>query len=276
MADPSLTAWRLVQQSAEELTEQGAVPFTRGDLIRCVRHEDPRYGANTINPVIQGLTDNLRGGAPGADGGNLLHHVGRGRFELAEGGSVAGPSGPHDACDPRPDDPEPSQGISRKSPTPSANGEPSPLGIGGYEFAYVCTLVPERRRDGAPLELFPHERYANNRGLCLHRYGGGPFCAFAIPSDLERPGVYAVVEDGEIRYIGECEDLSHHFNMGYGQIAPRNCFRGGQETNCRINALVLDATTRSARICLWFLETTAHKAIEAELRNRLHPPWNRV
>lgn len=95
-----------------------------------------------------------------------------------------------------------------------------------------------------------------------------------IPSGLERAGVYALAEDGEIRYVGECENLSHRFNNGYGRIAPRNCFRGGQETNCRINALVLDAARHGGRLSLWFLETSQREPIEAQLREELRPPWN--
>ena len=37
------------------------------------------------------------------------------------------------------------------------------------------------------------------------------------------------------------------YNNGYGRISPRNCFQGGQSTNCRVNNLIfptgLDAIT---------------------------------
>ena len=74
--------WQLLQDCAREHTQNGNSPVTRGDLIACVQRTDPSIGAGSINPMIQGITDNLRGGAPGAVGKNILHSVGRGLFEL--------------------------------------------------------------------------------------------------------------------------------------------------------------------------------------------------
>lgn len=74
--------WRLVHQCAIQLTEQGNTPFTRADLVACVRKTVPDAKENSLNPVIQGIADNLKGGAPGADGRKLLHSVGRGQFVL--------------------------------------------------------------------------------------------------------------------------------------------------------------------------------------------------
>ena len=79
--------WRLLQQCAHALTEAGYVPFTRGDLIECVKRRAPKANPGSINPVIQGITDNLQDGSPGATGRDILHSVGRGKFVLrAEGG----------------------------------------------------------------------------------------------------------------------------------------------------------------------------------------------
>jgi hypothetical protein len=74
--------WRLVQDCAKELTRAGKVPFTRGDIVACVQKRRAHCDENSINPIIQGLTDNLKGGAPGADGKKILHSVGRGQFVL--------------------------------------------------------------------------------------------------------------------------------------------------------------------------------------------------
>ena len=76
--------WRRVRQCALELTEAGQTPFTRSDLIECVRRSVPGCSADSINPTIQGITDNLKGGAPGAIGKRLLHSVGRGKFVLRD------------------------------------------------------------------------------------------------------------------------------------------------------------------------------------------------
>ncbi len=74
--------WRIVQDCARELTRQGIVPFTRKDLIGGVKRHNPNRDANSINPIIQGITDNLKGGAPGANGKRILHSVSRGQFVL--------------------------------------------------------------------------------------------------------------------------------------------------------------------------------------------------
>lgn len=74
--------WRLLHQCALKLTQSRQVPFTRGELIACVRQTAPNAMENSINPIIQGITDNLKGGAPGADGKKILHSVGRGKFVL--------------------------------------------------------------------------------------------------------------------------------------------------------------------------------------------------
>lgn len=78
------TIWRLVEKCAIDLTNNGESPFTRGDLIKGVRLKNPNFQENSINPIIQGLTDNLKGGAPGAVGKNILHSVGRGLFVLKD------------------------------------------------------------------------------------------------------------------------------------------------------------------------------------------------
>lgn len=74
--------WRMVEDCAQKLTKRGTVPFTRQDIINCIQQRDPRCDANSINPIIQGITDNLKGGASGAAGKKILNSVGRGQFVL--------------------------------------------------------------------------------------------------------------------------------------------------------------------------------------------------
>ncbi len=121
----------------------------------------------------------------------------------------------------------------------------------------------------------PQSRYKNADNLSLNRYGRGPFLKFKIQNRHSFSGVYAVVTDGVVRYIGECQNLSSRYNMGYGNISPRNCFVGGQETNCRLNNLILCAAKEGAAMSLWFLRTEDYKAIERELRYSECPGWNR-
>ena len=74
--------WHLLEECATKLTQEGRAPFARSDLIDCVKRYVPDAKPDSINPVIQGITDNLRGGPPVAEGRNILHRVARGRFEL--------------------------------------------------------------------------------------------------------------------------------------------------------------------------------------------------
>lgn len=74
--------WQLLKECAEKLTEQGKVPFTRKQLIACVQREHPERKEDSLNPMIQGMTVNLRGGAPGGIGKDIFISVGSGLFEL--------------------------------------------------------------------------------------------------------------------------------------------------------------------------------------------------
>ncbi len=122
------------------------------------------------------------------------------------------------------------------------------MNIDGYHFQYVSDIEPARDADGLLLTMMPQSRYQNRRGLGLNSYGAGPFCKFRISSRYELSGVYLVTSNDEIRYVGECTNLSSRFNNGYGNISPKNCFKGGQETNCRLNNLVYQAATSGQRV----------------------------
>ncbi len=269
--------WKLVHLCAQALTERGMTPFTRGDLIRCVQSKNPRYEANSINPIIQGVTDNLRGGAPGAVGKNILHGVGYGLLVLREGISVVQKppqtevphrkivSGSEEAFHSK----RPSGSVARLSGSKK-------LQLGKYQFKCICSINPETNADGSIRVFMPQSRYDNKAGLSLNRYGTGPFCKFKVPRELDLSGVYAVQVGREVKYIGECKTLSSRYNMGYGNISPRNCFVGGQETNCRINNLILQQAKSGADISLWFLPTNEYKMVERELRGSLSLSWNRV
>ncbi len=146
--------------------------------------------------------------------------------------------------------------------------------VGGYAAEYIYEIRPERTQDGKLLLYEPQGRYKNRRGLALHRDGMGSFCKFRIPPDLPHEGVYVLIANGAVCYIGECIHLSQRFNMGYGQISPRNCFVGGQSTNCRINRHILQAAERGEKIELWFVKTETRATVESDLISRLGPAWN--
>jgi hypothetical protein len=64
------------------------------------------------------------------------------------------------------------------------------------------------------------------------------------------------------------------FNNGYGNISPKNFFKGGQETS--LNNLVYLTACDGKRITLWFFRTADYKITEAALRASLKLAWNRI
>jgi hypothetical protein len=272
-----MTIWKLVEECARELTENGISPFTRADIIKCVQRKNAKYGPNSINPIIQGLTDNLRGGAPGALGKNILHSVGRGLFVL-RGENLE--SMKHQVV--YPSTHRPINLVSRESDSFMPDKMINQISnnrarrMGGYDFQFICTIEPEKGPNGKVLTFMPQTSFVNNNGLPLNKYGNGPFCKFKIPRNIEYPGVYALTDASGVKYIGECVALSSRYNMGYGNISPRNCFVGGQETNCRINNLILRQISAGSEITLWFLNTSNYKSLESQLRELLSPSWNKI
>ena len=147
--------------------------------------------------------------------------------------------------------------------------------IGRFVFAHVCKIEPDRDETGAVCKMMPQAQFANARNLSLSKYGLGPFCKFKVPTTYKVSGVYALQIASVVNYIGECQNLSARFNSGYGNISPRNCFTGGQDTNCRINNLIFHAAVAGNEINLWFHPTTSYKAAELELLALQKWDWNR-
>lgn len=143
-----------------------------------------------------------------------------------------------------------------------------------YEFREICEIMPELDKSGVPKQFQPQSRFNNVSNLPLHQYGQGPFCQFRIPNSIHKAGVYVVLVEGTPKYVGECEDLVKRWNMGYGHISPRNCFKGGRETNCRINNLILTTFRSGSQIKLIFHETINRFEIENDLKVKLNPDWN--
>lgn len=150
----------------------------------------------------------------------------------------------------------------------------APLTVAGFEFTLVEEIEPDHDEFGAVIEHLPWARRARS-SLPFNAFGKGPFCRFKIPRHWgAHSGVYLFVVDGIPMYVGECADLGRRINSGYGAIAPRNCYRGGQETNCRINNAVMVAAHAGAHILLWFHKTSERFAVEAQLLSELTLEWN--
>lgn len=143
------------------------------------------------------------------------------------------------------------------------------------KFDLVIRLEPVRDSNGAIMQYRPQDRYPNVRDLPLHRYGDGSFCKLQFPRGLCQSGVYAIAVSGQIKYIGECIDLSQRFGQGgYGLISPRNCFRGGQPTNCKVNQRLFQEFKRGSVVEVWFKESDQRKPRESRLIQEYSPEWN--
>lgn len=143
--------------------------------------------------------------------------------------------------------------------------------IGGREFRFVVTIEPTRDAAGS-VSSYTHSVPS---GIRLNPYGRGPFCRFAFPANWPYAGVYALVVDGMVVYVGECENLSRRFGpQGYGTIARRNCLSDGQATNCKINARIAVAAAGGSQVEVWFGPTDHRLDVERQLIAELKPPWN--
>lgn len=149
--------------------------------------------------------------------------------------------------------------------------------IEDYEFNFICKIVPNTDNLGKFLEFLPQQRYENKKNYPLNKYGKGSFCKFSIDRKFSgKSGVYIISVNEKIQYVGECDDFHKRFVMGYGNISPRNCFEGGQLTNCRINSEILKCSKSQEKIQLYFLETKDRYNIEHILILKLNPSWNKT
>ena len=142
------------------------------------------------------------------------------------------------------------------------------------DLKYICEIVPEKKKSGSIIEFLPQANYKNASTAKLHKHGKGPFCKFKIPANLNMAGAYVIKVEDSIKYVGGCDNLSHRFNMGYGNISPRNCYIDGQSTNCKINRYILNEAQKGCRIHLYFVEVADRYLAESELINQYRPAWN--
>jgi hypothetical protein len=143
--------------------------------------------------------------------------------------------------------------------------------IEGHEFWFVGTLSLRRSATGQLVEY----SHVLDDDVRLNAHAAGPFCYFSLPQAPRSAGVYAIYVGGDLKYIGECEDVAGRFSStGYGTISPRNCHKDGQSTNCKLNSRVLAAAKRGQVTEIWFHLTDQRKCVESDLIARLSPPWN--
>lgn len=141
-------------------------------------------------------------------------------------------------------------------------------------FERVGPLALGWNDDGSIYTDDPAPRYKDAGRARLNPHGQGPFCRFRLPTDEQRAGVYLFEVGGDVRYVGIAANLAQRFNSGYGNISPRNCYVGGQSTNCRINKLVLSESVAGRTVSIWFRPEADRRELERQLIERLAPVWN--
>ena len=168
------------------------------------------------------------------------------------------------------------RGDEKKLPTgPSSVGFSSVTHLLDYVFIHADVIEPDRGDDGSPLEFMPQSRYELAETTRLNRYGEGPFCRFTVKGLPTTSGVYALTVDGVVAYVGKADNLTQRWGpQGYGNISPRNCYVGGQSTNCKVNNYILLCTREDRRTDLWIHETSDAGSVEAKVIRELDPPWN--
>lgn len=147
------------------------------------------------------------------------------------------------------------------------------LNFYGYDFYYSQEIVAKHDTNGCVIKYYPQREYDNKKDLPLLYYGTGAFCRFSIIAD-DWPGVYLWIADSKIIYIGETVNLRRRFNMGYGCISPRNCYVGGQSTNCKMNKVILNLYEKGKTVSLYFYKTKDHKKVELELLKKIKTQYN--
>ncbi len=147
--------WKLLLDCGRRLTAAGRTPFTRGMLIDCVQRIDANAKEGSLNPTIQGMTDNLRGG----NGSGLLHpsfhSVGRGEFVLLDSamGAPVAVDDPQASAAGREERPlvDPDARLRSLAPAASADGFERRIGLVGCVKDKEPRTMPARSLYRSPL-----------------------------------------------------------------------------------------------------------------------------
>lgn len=117
--------------------------------------------------------------------------------------------------------------------------------------------------------------------------GLGPFCRLAVDDTAPAtPGVYALVSNANVMYVGRADQLRqivHGTRMGRAYndytYVPASKVRQTSSPRVRINGLLNREINAGATVEWWWLTTgSSAEAVrtEAELISTWKPPWNRA
>ena len=147
--------------------------------------------------------------------------------------------------------------------------------VGDYKFDFICEIQPQRNEKGEVYTYNPSKDYDNKKNVSLNKYGDREFCDFVVKTDRNESGVYALYFDEKLVYIGKAKDFKQRWSqVNYCHISPRNCFVGGQSTNCHINSEICKQTKANNKVYLYFFATPKYSEVEKELICKRNPELN--
>ncbi len=149
--------------------------------------------------------------------------------------------------------------------------------LSDYEFVEVAGIDSEKDCNGEIIGYNPKDKYKKKETLKLNAYGNLTFCNFKIPKHSNKSGVYSLFEtdNDSPLYIGQAINFDKRWGRtNYAHISPRNCYVGGQSTNCHINHYIYKKIKEGAHLKLYFYETPYYKRIEDELIRKYKPELN--
>jgi hypothetical protein len=154
--------------------------------------------------------------------------------------------------------------------SPDEHWAPDHLVLDRKALTHAGRLIPQRDADGHLLEHSPLAGMA----AVEQRYPAwalGPFGIIEPERDLpDSPGVFALVEEGTVRYVGSSRDLARTFTgrTGVGSISRRDCQSPGGEERCRLNRLIITAARAGRVVDLYVLLVGSRRRGPVFLRRR--------
>tara|TARA_B100000676_G_scaffold8612_1_gene7902 strand:+ start:5918 stop:6280 length:363 start_codon:yes stop_codon:yes gene_type:complete len=99
---------------------------------------------------------------------------------------------------------------------------------------------------------------------------------FRVQNEWKKAGVYVIVVDGGIEYVGQTMNIQRRINDGYGNICPANFGINGRRTNVAVNAKIVEARSNGKQVEIFFGEIENREEIEKIMINQIHPAWNKI
>ncbi|WP_298571844.1 hypothetical protein [uncultured Aliiroseovarius sp.] len=127
----------------------------------------------------------------------------------------------------------------------------------------------------AELNLRPQDRFTNPKKYPLAREYDTHYCSFKVDAP-KRSGVYWILLDGAVVYIGRAKSLHNRLSIQYGTVSPRHPYKGGQLQKCRTNAKINKALGAGRSVVFRWEACEDYEDREKRMLEdpEMRPPWN--